>query len=676
MIRTIWAVLLWGLSVGIAFGQPYLYLKTRTVDPLDPASQLGSAPPRIQALSSSGQSHLLVQFDAPPPPEVRAEMELRGARILDYVPDNSLLVNAPPDLSLDGLGVRWSGPMRPEDKLSPQIDQDSFIGTLMGMGDFLVAFHRDVPHNSARALVASMGIELRDNPDLAPDQVLIRSSAEGVVALSGWDEVAYIFPASEALSAGRITQPCGGAVTTSGPVGQYTARVGEGWDGPGLGSAQLNYVISQMTAQIPADQAKVEIVRALAEWSRVAGVNFNAGSNPNASRTINILFASGSHGDDYPFDGQGRVLAHTFYPAPGNPEPLAGDMHFDDAERWRIGADIDLYSVALHELGHALGLGHSDKPGAVMYPYYARATALTLEDVTAILNLYARPGTTPESSSPVTLTINQTASSTTVATVAVGGTARGGTAPLSVRWASDRGDAGTAAGSISWTATLNLQPGDNAVTFTATDALQRAATQSVSINRAQSVESPISLQVTSPSSIGNVTTTSSSVTIAGIASDHSGIAQIAWRSSRGVSGISAGTANWSTGPLALAPGLTTFTLRATARSGTFIERNVAVTYQPPSASPDITPPTINILYPVSTYVYTAAATMAFTGTASDNTGVTLVRWSTNTAKSGTASGTANWSASIPLISGANNVKIEALDAAGNTAWRTVVVVRN
>jgi len=54
------------------------------------------------------------------------------------------------------------------------------------------------------------------------------------------------------------------------------------------------------------------------------------------------------------------VLAHTFYPSPPNPEPIAGDVHLDDDEEWVIGSDlsvrsVDLFSVSLHELGHALG---------------------------------------------------------------------------------------------------------------------------------------------------------------------------------------------------------------------------------------------------------------------------------------------------------------------------------
>jgi hypothetical protein len=43
--------------------------------------------------------------------------------------------------------------------------------------------------------------------------------------------------------------------------------------------------------------------------------------------------------------------------------------------------------------------------------------------------------------------------------------------------------------------------------------------------------------------------------------------------------------------------------------------------------------------------------------------------------SGQASGSSDWSASVPLLVGNNTVTIRAYDVAGNSAWRTVTVVR-
>jgi hypothetical protein len=56
-------------------------------------------------------------------------------------------------------------------------------------------------------------------------------------------------------------------------------------------------------------------------------------------------------------------------------------------------------------------------------------------------------------------------------------------------------------------------------------------------------------------------------------------------------------------------------------------------------------------------------------------GVAAITWSTNTGGAGTAAGTTNWTATIPLLVGSNRVTIRATDTAGNVAWRSVVVSR-
>ena len=61
---------------------------------------------------------------------------------------------------------------------------------------------------------------------------------------------------------------------------------------------------------------RCEIERAYAEWAKYVQVTFTRTNNSTVPQTLAVLFASGAHGDGYPFTGPGGVLAHTFYPYP------------------------------------------------------------------------------------------------------------------------------------------------------------------------------------------------------------------------------------------------------------------------------------------------------------------------------------------------------------------------
>ncbi|MCP9261611.1 Matrix metalloproteinase-15 [Dirofilaria immitis] len=86
----------------------------------------------------------------------------------------------------------------------------------------------------------------------------------------------------------------------------------------------------------------------------------------STSTDFDILFAKYAHGDKESFDGFGGIVAHSGY-------PLEGIIHFDGSEYWSIDGHngLDLRYVALHEIGHALGLRHSNDPKAIMHPYYS-----------------------------------------------------------------------------------------------------------------------------------------------------------------------------------------------------------------------------------------------------------------------------------------------------------------
>uniref|UniRef100_A0A672TBZ9 Matrix metallopeptidase 25a n=1 Tax=Sinocyclocheilus grahami TaxID=75366 RepID=A0A672TBZ9_SINGR len=133
------------------------------------------------------------------------------------------------------------------------------------------------------------------------------------------------------------------------------------------------------------------LTSALQVWSDVTPLRFHPSPyDPSPQIDINVTFASGYHEDGYPFDGKGDTLAHAFFPGKGD---LAGDTHFDDGENWS--SSTDLFTVAVHEFGHALGLFHSSSNDSIMKPYYhgpvgdMHSYSLSLDDRLRIQALYA-----------------------------------------------------------------------------------------------------------------------------------------------------------------------------------------------------------------------------------------------------------------------------------------------
>ncbi|XP_033102154.1 matrix metalloproteinase-17-like [Anneissia japonica] len=164
----------------------------------------------------------------------------------------------------------------------------------------------------------------------------------------------------------------------------------------------VNYPRNRQTRDGITDyEVKAIIVRAFQIWSDHIPVTFKETTD---IADIELSFGSRAHGDLYPFDGPDGTLAHAYLPGIYD-VLLAGDVHFDDDERFTQNSYINynLLQVAAHEIGHALGLAHSNVYGALMYPTYngyQPSFRLPDDDIRGIQALYgsrtnSNPGPRP-----------------------------------------------------------------------------------------------------------------------------------------------------------------------------------------------------------------------------------------------------------------------------------------
>ncbi|XP_072192957.1 matrix metalloproteinase-27-like [Excalfactoria chinensis] len=164
---------------------------------------------------------------------------------------------------------------------------------------------------------------------------------------------------------------------------------------PGWKKNNLTYRTVNYTPDMSKEDVDKAIQKAFKVWSTVTPLIFTRIQEGIADIMVAFVTKAHGHCPRY-FDGPLGVLAHAFPPGSG----FGGDVHFDEDEDWTMGSDgFNLFLVAAHEVGHALGLSHSNDQRALMFPNYAYISPsefpLSPDDISGIQSIYGSATKTP-----------------------------------------------------------------------------------------------------------------------------------------------------------------------------------------------------------------------------------------------------------------------------------------
>jgi hypothetical protein len=353
--------------------------------------------PASQALPAQSRHYTKLEFAGQPTGDQVRWLRQHGVRVAAFVPPHSLLVGLPDRLDVRQIpGLVGEGRLLLDEKMGPQTRQRMAEATADESVLVFAEFCDGVSGDEAREAAAADGLTVLPRGGLPENVLLARGLGPEVERLASRDVVMRVINAPQrfAESPQDIIRLSDGTTNLDGEVVPTYTAMSAGWDGNGLGSASLKYYFGRLTYDLDSAATKAQIVRALNTWAAMVAITWTQTSLPNQAKSVDISWISSGEAG-YPFDGSGGSLARSWYPSPPNPETIAGNIECDDADLWEVGnpgSGFDVYSMVLHELGHALGLGHSESSGAVMYPYIWPNTVhggLTADDVSGIQSIYA-----------------------------------------------------------------------------------------------------------------------------------------------------------------------------------------------------------------------------------------------------------------------------------------------
>jgi hypothetical protein len=198
-------------------------------------------------------------------------------------------------------------------------------------------------------------------------------------------------------------------LTTGGGHANFVVVPGARWpvNGPN-GSVLLTYsyenmfdgALKQKNGQpVPAYVIRKSIETALQLWANVVPISFVEVVDDGLPYGLSTKYGQlrfrhvWINGPDPPDPAPPIAKAQAYFPFGGD---YSGDVEFDHGDPWEVHGTLhepDLLGAATHEIGHTLGLNHTDIEGANMFWIFRRTTGLDdgwlhPDDIAGIQSIY------------------------------------------------------------------------------------------------------------------------------------------------------------------------------------------------------------------------------------------------------------------------------------------------
>lgn len=176
----------------------------------------------------------------------------------------------------------------------------------------------------------------------------------------------------EGLETRRLLYSAGGQTWPTSDLSYSYLPDGSDWRG------QTSSLFATLDGRVSREVWQREVARALQSWANHTNLNFYLSPDDGSRSGLQgVIRLAGVFNE--------RALGSATLPAPG---VSGGDITLNLTYAQHYFEEIELYTLVLHEAGHALGLKHSEVADSVMQAFLQDGAGLSADDIAGIQSLY------------------------------------------------------------------------------------------------------------------------------------------------------------------------------------------------------------------------------------------------------------------------------------------------